>query len=153
VRVSGHGLSIAAPAGWEVRIFKRPGGGPVLHAASFALHERDGDFGAAATGRMGDDDVFLAVLEFLRDGQLHPGAGLFAVAGTPRPVASGFGANQLQVMRPGQYGWQRFYTEGGRPCCVYAVVVPARQSAARLVADVARVLATLRYSEPATQAH
>jgi hypothetical protein len=149
VRVSGHGLSIDAPAGWEARIFKRPGGGPVLHAATFALQERDGDFGAAATGRMGGDDVFLAVLEFRRGDGLEPGAGLFAADGRPRPAAREFLPNQLQVTRPGQYGWQRFYSEGGRPCCVYAVVMPARLPPARLVADVTRVLTTLHCSEGA----
>jgi len=147
VRISGHGLSIDAPDGWEARILRRPGGGPVVHAATFALRERDGDFGAAATGRMGGDDIFCAVLEFLGDDRARAGVGLFEAAGRPAPVAGEFRANQLQVTRPGQYGWQRFYTDEGRLCCVYAVVMPKLQPIGRLVTDLSGVLATLRSSE------
>jgi hypothetical protein len=147
VRLAGHGLSVQAPDGWEARIFKRPGGGPVLHVATFALRERDGDYGAAATGRMGADDVFAAMLEFRRDGGVRPGHGLFAAAGRPRPVVAQFAPDQLQVTRRGQFGWQRFYTDEERPCCLYAVVMPSRLPAARLVADLDQVLATIRYAD------
>jgi hypothetical protein len=144
VRLSGHGLSIDVPDGWEARILRRAGGGPVLHAATFALHEHDGDFGAAATGRMGGDDIFCALLEFVGDDRARAGVGLFEPAGRPRPDPTEFRAHQLQVTRPGQYGWQRFYTEEGRLCCAYAVVMPRRRSVHRLVADLNRVLATVR---------
>jgi hypothetical protein len=145
VRLSGHGLSVDAPDGWEARIFKRPGGGPVLHVASFPLHERDGDYGAAATGRMGPDDVFAAMLEFRPDANVRAGRGLFAAGGRPHPVAGQFADNQLQVTRRGHYGWQRFYTDDGRPCCVYAVVAPVRVPIARLVDRLGEVLATVAY--------
>lgn len=147
MRVTGHGLSIDAPGGWEARIFKRPGGGPVLHLATFPLRESDGDYGAAATGRMAGDDVFLALLEFLPDAGIRPGTGLFAAAGRPRPAAAEFLANQLQVTRPGQLGWQRFYTEGERARCLYAVVMPAQRSRDQLVACLDDVLATLRSAD------
>jgi hypothetical protein len=147
VRLAGHGLSVDAPGGWEARIFKRPGGGPVLHVATFPLHERDGDYGAAATGRMKDDDAFAAMLEFRADANVRPGRGLFAPGGRPRPAASEFASNQLQVTRHGHYGWQRFYTDDGRPCCVYAVVAPVRVPIARLVTRLGDVLATVRYAE------
>jgi hypothetical protein len=136
VRLAGHGLSVDAPDGWEARIFKRPGGGSVLHLATFPLHGRDGDYGAAATGRMGPDDVFAAILEFRPDGNVRPRRGL-----------SEFAANQLQVTRSGHYGWQRFYTDDGRPCCVYAVVAPVRVPIARLVTGLGDVLATVGYAE------
>lgn len=147
MRLAGHGLSVDAPDGWEARIFKRPGGGSVLHLATFPLHGRDGDYGAAATGRMGPDDVFAAILEFRPDGNVRPGRGLFAASGRPRPAASEFAANQLQVTRSGHYGWQRFYTDDGRPCCVYAVVAPVRVPIARLVTGLGDVLATVGYAE------
>jgi hypothetical protein len=146
VRISGHGLSIDAPDGWEARILRRPGGGPVVHAATFALHEHDGDFGAAATGRMRGDDIFCAVLEFIGDDRARPGVGLFETSGRPAPDAGEFRANQLQVTRPGQYGWQRFFTDEGRLCCVYAVAMPRLQTIGRLVTDLSGVLETLRSS-------
>jgi hypothetical protein len=147
VRISGHGLSIDAPDGWEARILRRPGGGPVLHAATFALHEHDGDFGAAATGRMRGDDIFCALLEFVGDDRARAGVGLFEAAGRPVPDPGDFRTNQLQVTRPGQYGWQRFYTDDGRLCCLYAVVTPRRQPLGALVTDLCRVLATVRSVE------
>ncbi len=147
MRISGHGLSIDAPDGWEARILRRPGGGPVLHVATFALHERDGDFGAAATGRMRGDDIFCALLEFVGDDRARAGVGLFEAEGRPVPEPAQFRPNQLQVTRPGQYGWQRFYTDEGRLCCVYAVVMPRRRPLAALVSDLSRVLATVGPAE------
>jgi hypothetical protein len=149
VRIAGHGLSIEAPNGWEARIFKRPGGGPVLHLATFALHQRDGDFGAAATGRMGGDDTFMALLELRADDRIRPGVGLFEARGRPELTPVDFMPNQLQVMRPGQYGWQRFYTDRARLCCIYAVVMPARRTVGQLVGELARILKTHR-SEDST---
>lgn len=146
MRISGHGLSIDAPDGWEARILRRPGGGPVLHVATFPLHQHDGDFGAAATGRMSGDDIFCALLEFAGDERARPGVGLFKPVGRPAPNPAHFRANQLQVTRRGQYGWQRFYTDEGRLCCVYAVVMPRRRTIERLVAELAAVLATVRAS-------
>jgi len=143
VVISGHGLAIEVPSGWEARIFRRADAAPVLHAASFPLHDHDGDFGAAATGRMRGDDRFLALVEYRPDGRLRAGHGLFAPASRPVPRAPDFSPRQLQVTRAGQLGWQRFFTVAGRPCCVYAVVQPARLSAGRLVTDLARVLDTL----------
>lgn len=146
MRLSGHGLSIDVPDGWEARILRRPGGGPVLHLATFALRAHDGDFGAAATGRMHGDDVFCALLEFVGDDRARAGVGLFEADGRPALDPAQFRSNQLQVTRPGQYGWQRFYTDQGRMCCVYAVVMPQRRSIAALVDDLAQVLTTVRSS-------
>ena len=60
------------------------------------------------------------------------------------PNPADFRPNQLQVTRPDQYGWQRFYTDAGRLCCVYAVVMPRRRSLGALVTDLSGVLATVR---------
>jgi hypothetical protein len=149
VIIDGHGLSIDVPAGWEGRIFRRGGGGPIVHVASFALHPGDGDFGAAATGRMHPGDRFLAVLEYLATGPLTPGHGLFAPARPPAPAWAHFSPRQLQVTRTGYLGWQRFFTEAGRPLCAYAVIRPAGSSGPHLAGEIARVLSTLRVSKPA----
>ncbi len=146
LRISGHGRSVEIPSGWEARIFRRPGAEPVVHVASFALRDGDGDFGAAATARMRPDDAFAALIEYRMDSKLRPGHGLFAKAGTPRvPRAAELGPNQLQVARRGQLGCQRFFTDGGRPCCLYVVVHPARKPPERLLAELARVLATFQF--------
>jgi len=64
------------------------------------------------------------------------------------PAAAGeFAPNQLQVARPGHLGVQRFFTESGRPFCLYAVVSPARQRLERLVGDLSAVLATVRFTD------
>lgn len=148
MRVAGHGLSIEAPEGWETRIFRRNGAAPVLHVATFALSDRDGDFGAAATGRMSSDDVFAALVEYRADATVKPGVGLYASVGRP-PVlrAVDFGSAQLQVTRAGHLGCQRFFTEAGRPFCLYAVIQPVRGTLEGLTKELGRVLATLRVGD------
>lgn len=142
MRLSGHGLSIELPPGWEGRIRVREGGGPVLHLATFPLQAGDGDFGAAATGRMRPGEVFAALVEYRGDG-VRPGVGLFAPRRPPPPSLHEFGPQRLQVTRPGQLGWQSFFTEGGRTCCLYAVISLGRGDPARLVSSLRRVLSSL----------
>ncbi len=144
MRVAGHGISIDVPAGWEARIFRRGGGGPVLHIATFELLDRDGDFGAAATGRMRDDDVFAALIEYRVDDQLRAGVGLFAAGGLPAPPeADEFDPMHLQVTRRGQLGRQRFFTHDSRPYCLYMVIQPVRRRLERPTGELSKVLATL----------
>ncbi len=144
MRVAGHGRSLDVPTGWEARIYRRAGAAPVLHVATFALSARDGDFGAAATGRMRAGDAFAALIEYVADGEVRPGRGLFAAQRLRLPRLHELAHNQLQVGRRGQLGWQRFFTEGGRPCCLYVVIHPGRARAERLLADLRGVLATVR---------
>jgi hypothetical protein len=149
VRITGHGLSIELPDGWEGRIFRRAEAAPILHVASFPLQAGDGDFGAAATGRMGPDTAFAAMLEYRADGIVRPGVGLFQALGQPTPDPREFSPFQLQVTRPGQFGWQRFFTSGDRPSCLYAVVKPAGTSLVSLVTALSGVLATVERSNRA----
>jgi hypothetical protein len=148
--LAAHGISIELPAGWEGRIYRRRGGDPTLHAASYALPDADGDFGSVATGRMPENGSFLVLTEY-RPGQgLEPGKGLFAAAAIPLPLdARRFHARMLHVTRPGQMGFQHFFTAGRRPFCLYAVVRPATRrglSAAAAkphVSAISRVLDTV----------
>lgn len=143
--IAGHGISIDVPAGWEARIYRRDGGAPVMHVASFALHDGDGDFGAAATGRMRAGDGFVALVEYLVSEPLRPGAGLFATSGVPPvPRLHEFGPTQLQVTRPGHLGWQRFFTAAQRACCLYAVIRPGAAPPAGMVGELGAILTTLR---------
>lgn len=144
MKVAGHDLSIEVPAGWEARIFRRRDAAAVLHLATFTLSASDGDFGAGATGRMRPDDAFAALVEYRSDATVRPGHGLFAPAGRPRSLrAVGFGPRQLQVGRAGQLGCQRFFTEAGRPLCLYVVIQTGRKRPERLARELSRVLGTL----------
>ncbi len=146
MRVTGHGLSIDAPPGWEARIFRRDSAAPVLHVATFALLEKDGDFGAAATGRMRPDDAYAALVEYRSDAVVRPGIGLFSAMRRPATLkAHDFGPAQLQVTRAGQLGCQRFFTDGGRPFCLYAVIRPAGKGPELLARELSGVLATLEF--------
>ncbi len=121
-----HGLSMAAPSGWDVRIYQRtptePGERthPVMHAATFALPEIRGDYGSGAVELMRPRDIFLALLEF------GPGAvdtPLFARTGRPAQLVPGqFAPGRLQRTIAGQSGSQMFFTEQARSFCLYIVL-------------------------------
>jgi hypothetical protein len=95
---------------------------------------------------MGPDRAFAALVEYVVDGHVRPGSGLFdSPRWHPRLRLSEFSHDRLQVMRPGHLGAQRFFTAAGRPFCLYAVVSPARRRPAQLVGELSAVLATLRF--------
>ncbi len=122
MRLTGHGLRVDLPHGWEARIWRHPGGAPTLHAASFALPTHDGDFGSRATAAMGPGDALLVLTEYLPGGGLQPGRGLFAPARPARLEVHDFRPRALAIGRPGQVGCQRFFTARGRALCLYAVL-------------------------------
>jgi hypothetical protein len=125
-----HGLKLHVPNDYEARIFKRPDGSCTLHLGSFALPTHDADFGTRATGLMPAGSAFVAVTEYLPGGSLTPGSGLFAHTGIPLPLdPRRFHPDTLNRPRPGRLGYQRFFTEAGRPFCLFAVV--RRPSASR----------------------
>ena len=149
-RLEAHGISIELPAGWEGRIYRRRGGDPTLHAANYALPGADGDFGSTATELMPHGGSFVVITEYRAGQGLVPGEGLFASRAIPLPLdARRFHPHMLQVGRPGQLGFQHFFTAGDRPFCLYAVVKPgghgrvAAAAAHPLVSSVSRVLATV----------
>lgn len=138
-----HGISIEVPDGWDAQIVKR-GSGARLHVATFPLLDSDGDFGAAATGRMRHGDAFAALVEYVDPANIRPGVGLYAAQRPPVPAYHEFAPMALQVTRSGQLGWQRFFTESGRTCCLYAVIKPGAGRPQKLVRTLATVIATLR---------
>lgn len=125
MKLGAYGIEIALPQGWDGRIYRRPGADATLHAASFELPIKDGDFGSGATGRMPESGTFLAIKEYRAGPRLRPGTGLFASRSIPLPLdPRRFHPRVLQVGRPGQLGLQHFFTSAGRPFCLYAVVKP-----------------------------
>lgn len=119
--IGAHGIRVAAPAGWDLRIFRHGAGEPTLHAASFALPERVGEFGTAATRAMPADGLFLTLTEYRPDARLRPGVGLFAGSQPRHLPAASFRREAVLAQRPGQLALQRFFTVGERPFCLYTV--------------------------------
>ncbi len=150
-----HGLSVAAPRGWDVRIYQRtptePGERtyPIVHAATFPLPEVRGDYGGGAVEGMRPRDVFLALLEF------GPGAvdtPLFASKGRPAQLTTGqFSPNRLQRTITGQSGSQTFFTEQRRSFCLY-VVLGSHGARAGLVPLAHATLRSIAIDQPTAQA-
>jgi uncharacterized surface protein with fasciclin (FAS1) repeats len=113
----------------------------IVHAATVPLPPEVGDFGSNVVEVLGPDDVFVAVFEY---DSAVAGTALFSQQGIPRPLDfDAFSPTVLQRSIKGQAGAQRFFTEGGRAFCVYAVLgSDARRSA--LIDKVNGLLATLQ---------
>ena len=147
MKISAHGIEIDLPEGWEGRIYRRPEGWPILHAANFALALEDGDFGAAAIRDMPRGRVFIALAEYHPDGLGQP---LFAAQGVPIPLRpSDMHPRALQRLGPEKAGVQRFFTSGERPFCLHVVVGSDPPRTAQ-VDQVNSVLGTLRISNRPT---
>jgi hypothetical protein len=145
-RVSGFGISAVIPDGWEARIHRHPHGEPTLHAATFALPARDGDFGTHATELMPSEALFLSLTEYRTGDGVDPRRGLFA-GSQPTSLDPGhFSSHALLRARPGQRGLQRFFSASGRPFCLYVVVSGSARTRRRL-AGVAHLLRSLDISE------
>ncbi len=136
--MSAHGITVSLPDGWDGRIYRRPEGDPTLHAASYALPVKDGDFGTGATARMPSGGAFVCLTEYRPGAGLEPGQGLFGAPAIPLPLgAEHFHSRSLLVGRRDQAGFQHFFTAQGRPFCLYVVVQGHRGLSRRPVARVA----------------
>lgn len=154
MKLNAHGLAVELPPGWEGRIYRRPEGDPTLHAANFSLPLRDGDFGSETTARMRPGNMFVTITEYRPGNGLEPGRGLFNARAIPLPLEPRrFRRNTLLVARPGQAGFQHFYTQNGRPFCLYAVLsLPRGGHAARVAPHVEALNEVLRSVEIAKRA-
>jgi hypothetical protein len=142
-RLTHNGITAVLPSGFEGRIFRRePIAGAttwtVAHFATFALPLDTSDFGSGATNLMGPGDIFAVLFEY---GPESVGRRLFERNGMPRALAAGdFRPYLLRRGIASQAGTQWFFTEGGRPFTLYAVI----GSYTRRVLLVPRVNALLR---------
>ena len=140
--LSGHGLSLQLPRGWDGAVRCRSGEGalPVLHASSMPLPLHRDDAGGGVVESLGWDDVFLSIQEHDPAGA---GTALFGAHGLPLPLAPGwFTPRALQGMRPVQAGAQRFFSLAGRAFSLFVVVGDQGRRAA-LASKAERVLASL----------
>ncbi len=162
--VTAHGFAVEALPGWEVRIFRRPAAGetaaapadgppappgetthPVLHCSTVPMPTDIGDFGSSGVERLGPDDAFVVVFDY---GPASVGKPLFARKGMPRTLEpADFDPNMLQRTVLGQAGYQVFFTESERACCLY-VVIGAYANRRRTVPRVNALLASLAIAPP-----
>jgi hypothetical protein len=140
LKISAHGIQADLPAGWDGRISRRRGGQAVLQAATFRLPVDDGDFATTATSTMPADGVVVVLVEYDR---ALAGSGLFAAPGPPRVLtAADFSPSTMLRRIPGQAGVQRFFSNGGRAFCMYAVI-GSRADAQALAARATSLLGAL----------
>ena len=133
VDVSGYGLTVRVPAGWEAEIYRRApdvaafGGDeqamhypPIVHLATIPLPPNRGDFGGGALGVMNSRDVFISLFEYERRDAANA---LFAHDGPPWPLsADDFDPSTLRVALANQTGCQRFFRHRGRAFALYVVL-------------------------------
>ena len=131
------GVSLAVPAGWQAAARQNESGHVVLHAATIPLPRSRGDFGSDVALLLGADDVFCSLFEYDR---ASAATVLFAAHGLPVVRPSDFVVGALQRSLPGQSGAQYFFTQAGRPFCLFAVV----GSHSRRVPGAARVNGLVR---------
>lgn len=116
-RLSGSGIGVEVPPGWEGRIYSKQQNA-VVHLASFALPPRVGDYGGGATELMTNTDLFVIVMEH---GDASANTPLFAAQGIPRVRIEDVSTTRLQRMLEGQGGAQKFFTTADRAFCLYVV--------------------------------
>jgi hypothetical protein len=123
--ITAYDLAINLPPGWDGAIYRREPTAqettsPVVHAATFPLPARRGDFGSGAVELMGPRDVFVALVEYQPESAR---TALFALQGIPAPLrVTDFSPTALQRTIPGQAGVQRFFSQYGRAFCLYVVL-------------------------------
>ncbi len=128
MRLQGAGLRVDLPRGWEGRVrgtlrAASAGHEPepvVMQAANFALPPTLGDFGGGAVETMTTRDLFMTLFEY---GPESAGTALFARQGMPRVLQpTDLHPFALRTPLPGMSGTQVFFTEAGRPFCLYVAV-------------------------------
>ena len=129
--LSGSGIAVDVPSGWEGRIHSRPAAAElrpaaaqtqhdnsVVHVASFPLPPGTGDYGGGAVEQMTNKDLLVVLMEH---GPQSVGTALFEATGIPRLTVDDVSSTCLQRLIDGQGGAQRFFTVNGRAFCLYVV--------------------------------
>jgi hypothetical protein len=124
-RLTGHGISLRLPRGWEGTIFvpdlPPPAINlPVLHASDQGISMRRSTFAPELAARAGATGTLVVLVEF------DPGLaneGLYATSGLPLPIRrTDLHPHALQIPDPLQEGRQWFLSIRDRAFCLYVVV-------------------------------
>jgi hypothetical protein len=145
VILDAHGIRVELPGGWSGHLFERDqlvG----MHAASYPVALADtSTFGDQSTGRIRPGHAFAALVEYRPGNGLTPGHGLYAPDRIPLPLdPTSFSPRRLAHPRPGQLGYQHFFTTAQRPLCVYIVLAGDRAQRRPAIAAVDRLLRSLK---------
>jgi len=150
MRVSSHGITMEAPAGFDIEIYSRPDiegrilpdNPAILHAANFWLPRERSDFGHEIVETMRLVDVFLALVEY---GPRAAKKALFAPSGIPEIDPDSLSPDVIMGAPSGQAGVQRFFHVGARAFSLYAVVgsFRLRSRTMPLVGEMLRTLQVL----------
>lgn len=129
--LSGSGIAVDVPSGWEGRIHSTPAASglrpattqrqrdnAVLHVASFPLPPGTGDYGGGAVEQMTNKDLLVVLMEH---GSESVDTALFEATEIPRLTVDDVSTTCLQRLIEGQGGAQRFFTVNGRAFCLYVV--------------------------------
>ena len=128
--IESTGIRVDVPVGWDAEVYRREADhfaqfsvqevtGSVLHIGNFALPLDRGDFGSGAVEIMRSEHVLMVLFEYGSDSR---GTALFSEDGLPTVRPEDFSPQQMQRTLPGQAGVQYFFTEQGRPFCLYIVL-------------------------------
>ena len=138
-RVSGHGIMISLPASWHGRIYRRPGGLPILQAGNLPLPRDDDDVGTAAVRTMRRTNVFIVLLESARAG----GGFSYPVAKLPIRIRRPDFLPLFKGVPPAHAFARRLFSLRSRRFQLW-VQFGIRPTPVALIHDANRVLATLR---------
>lgn len=154
MQMTGSGLTVDVPRGWEAEIYRRRPEGffplgvggetthAIVHIGNFPLPARRGDFGSGAVEIMRSDDLLIVLFEH---DPSSTSTALFQPKGIPNVRTGDFDPNAMQRPLPGQSGAQYFFQEAGRAFCLY-VALGSHAQRAELVPQVNQILASVRIS-------
>jgi hypothetical protein len=140
VSLSHYGLSITLPAAWHGRVYRRPGGLPILHAGNFTLPRGDDDVGTNAIKRMKRASIFIVLLESDNPRAFH----YRRLVGPPQVRERDF-LPSFEGVPPNHAFARVTFTTHGRYFDLW-VQFGVRPASARFLREANRVLATLRVS-------
>lgn len=147
-----YGIRAMLPEGWSGRLFRTPMEPPdvsptVLHAGNFAIPLDDAGFGLDLTSHLEPGMVGFMLVEYAIDDVLRPNEGLYSPQGIRTELTlEMFSPRVLQVMRPGQVGYQDFFSLGSTRIGIIYVVLGGVDEADDALAGVNELLVSLEFA-------
>ena len=121
--IRGFGLTLTAPRGWEVRLW-RPDlpppaeNRPVIRLANVALPTTKDTYAEDVADELRPGTLVASLAEFT---PASAGRGLYEPAGVPTLRVEDLDPRAVQRTLPGRSGLQRFFTVAGRAFSLYVI--------------------------------